>query len=80
MTRTHGAEESKAKIIADRDSELKFDMKHARKLPDFNSKPAAVKLNTAAIIREEALILKKQSEEERVMKEFEENLRDDTEY
>jgi hypothetical protein len=35
-------------------------MKHSRKLPDFNSKPAAVKLNTAAIIREEALILKKQ--------------------
>jgi len=31
-------------------------MKHSRRMPDFESKPANVKFNTAAIIKEEALI------------------------
>ena len=50
------------------------------KVPNFNKKPAAVKLNTAAIVREEAQLVRQEIEAERVMKEFEYNLRDDSEY
>jgi hypothetical protein len=79
-TRPYGTEESKTKILEERDKELKFDMKYSRPMPDFNSKQAAVKLNTAAIIREEAQITKKQKDEELILRQFEMNLRDDSEY
>ena len=49
-------------------------------MPDFNKKQAAVKLNTAAIIREEAQLQKQEQHEAQVLKDFEYNLRDDSEY
>lgn len=59
---------------------MQFNNVYTRPMPDFEKKPAVVKLNTAAIVREEALIQKQQIKEEQVMKEFEMNLRDDSEY
>ena len=35
-----------------RQEELKFDMRHAREMPDFSKKEAPVKLNAAAVVRE----------------------------
>ena len=63
-----------------RDWELQFNKKYTRKMPNFDKKPAAVKLNTAAIIREEALLQQKEKKEEQVLKDYEMNLWDDTEY
>ena len=41
---------------------------------------ATVKLNTAAILREESLFRKKQAEEAKLIQNYEEELRDSTEY
>ena len=49
-------------------------------MPDFDRKEANVKLNAAAILREGQLLKKKEDEEARVMKAFEMNLRDETEF
>ena len=49
-------------------------------MPDFNKQQAAVKRNTAAIIREEAQLQKQEQHEAQVLKDFEYNLRDDSEY
>ena len=49
-------------------------------MPDFESKPAPVKFNTAAIIREEAQLRAEEEAEAKRLKDFEMNLRDDTEY
>ena len=35
-----------------KEDELKFDMKHARKLPDFSKNEAVVKLTSAAVMKE----------------------------
>jgi hypothetical protein len=35
-----------------KEEELKFDMKHTRKVPDFSKNEAVVKLTTAAVYRE----------------------------
>lgn len=53
---------------------LKFNMKHAREIPDF--KPVDVKLNTAAILKEAQAIKYKKAEEEEYLKQVEVNMRD----
>ena len=61
-------------------SELKFEGTKARNMPDFDKVEAPVKL-TAAAVKREALALKKaQEEEERRLKNLEQNQRDETEY
>lgn len=42
----------KEEVFKQRDDELKFNMKHAREMPDFSKKDAPVKLNAAAVVRE----------------------------
>lgn len=63
-----------------RQSELQFNQKHAREMPNFDKIKAPVNVNTAAILREGNLIKKKQLEEEKVIKDFEMNMRDASEY
>jgi hypothetical protein len=52
-------------------------MKHARKMPDFEKNDAVVKLTTAAVYREGHALKKKEKEEEKRLKDFEMNLRDE---
>ena len=47
----------------ERSKELQFDSSHRKPLPDFTKRNAIVKLNTAAILREDALFKKKQVRE-----------------
>ena len=66
-------------VEAKRASELQFDMKHTRpaKLP---SGGATVKLNVAAVLREDSLYKKKQENEAAQIKAYEAELRDATEF
>jgi hypothetical protein len=45
-------EKVKAEYTKQKEEELKFDMKHHRKMPDFDKHEAVVKLTSAAIHRE----------------------------
>jgi hypothetical protein len=49
-------------------------------MPDFDKKEAVVKLNSAAVIREGYLLKKKEEQEEKVLKDYEMNLRDEKEF
>jgi len=53
---------------------------YAKPVPDFESMPANVKLNAAAILREDALFKKKQEKEAKLLKAYEEDLRDSTDF
>lgn len=59
---------------------LKFDQKHTIKMPDFEKIEAPVKINTAAILREDHLLQKKQEVEHQILKEYEMNMRDAAEF
>ena len=62
------------------ESELKFDSSFVNEPPDFSKIPAKVKLNTAAILREDSLYKKQQEKDFKLLKNYEEELRDCTEY
>ena len=62
------------------ESELKFDSSYVNEPPDFSKIPAKVKLNTAAILREDSLYKKQQEKDYNLLKNYEEELRDCTEY
>lgn len=47
-------------MIKEYEKDLTFKPKHAREMPDFDKNEAVVKLNTAAVIREAALLKKKE--------------------
>mgnify|MGYP000149627170 CR=1 FL=1 len=49
-------------------------------MPDFDKDEAVVKLNSAAVIREGHLLKKKEELEQKVIKDFEVNLRDEKEF
>ncbi|GMH99250.1 hypothetical protein TrST_g2788 [Triparma strigata] len=67
-------------IEEQREAELQFDASHRKPLPDFKRFNATVKLNAAAILREDALFKKKQAEEAKLIQNYEEELRDSTEF
>ena len=70
----------KQEITAKEYENVNFNAHKARKMPDFEKKAAAVKLNTAAIVWEEAQLQRKEEEQAKVLKDFEYNLWDDSEY
>lgn len=49
-------------------------------MPDFDKDEAVVKLNSAAVIREGHLLKKKEELEQKVIKDYEVNLRDEKEF
>ena len=55
-------------------------MKFVNKVPDFEKKEAVVKLTTAAVYKEGYILKKKEAEEQKKIKDFEMNLRDEKEY
>jgi hypothetical protein len=61
-------------------AELKFDSSFVNPAPDFDRIPAKVKLNAAAILREDALFKKQQEKDFQLLQNYEEELRDCTEY
>ncbi len=67
-------------VEAVRQAELQFNKKHARKMPDFDKKEAVVKLNTAAVLREGHHLKKEEKKQAKILKDYEMNLRDDTEF
>ncbi len=52
----------------------------ATEAPDFSSKPAEVRMNASAVLREDNVYKKKQAQEAKLLQAYEEDLRDSTEY
>lgn len=67
-------------MLENYDGQLKFNMRHAREMPDFDAKEAPVKLTSAAVLREGYALKKREEEQLKVMRDFEMNLRDEKEY
>lgn len=61
-------------------SELKFNSSFVNEPPDFNAIPAKVRLNAAAILREDSLYRKQQAKDVKLLKQYELELRDPSEY
>ena len=76
----YNIEEVKEKYKEEEKKILQFDKKHAREIPDFNKNQVEIKPNAAAIIREGHLLTKKKAEEEQILKDFEMNMRDASEF
>ena len=74
MERPNHSKASIKKFEADLHAKEQFNKVHTRPMPNFEKKKGEIKFNAAAIIREEALLQKKQDEEEQVLKDFEMNL------
>eukprot|EP01138_Halocafeteria_seosinensis_P006232 gb/GECG01006373.1/.p1 GENE.gb/GECG01006373.1/~~gb/GECG01006373.1/.p1 ORF type:complete len:910 (+),score=221.53 gb/GECG01006373.1/:1-2730(+) len=73
-------EKLKQQIEAERDRELQFDKPKANPVPEYPEEGADIKMNVAAILREEALFRKRQKEEAKTIEEYEANLRDSSEF
>jgi hypothetical protein len=73
-------EEAKREIEQEFAQRLAFDSSYVNPVPDFDKTEAKVKLNTAAILREDALYKKQQEKDYNLLKNYEVELRDCTEY
>jgi len=60
--------------------ELAFDSSFVNPVPDFNNETAKVRLNVATILREDALYKKQTAKDAQILKNYEEELRDPSEY
>jgi hypothetical protein len=74
----------KQKYEEEENLKYQFDKKHARPVPDFYSKGpdvlSQVKPTAAAILREGHQLVKKKQEEQKVLNDFEMNMRDASEF
>ena len=73
-------EDVRREIEEKRNAELAFDSKYVKPVPDFKKTEAKIRLNTASILREDALFRKQQAKDVQLLKNYEEELRDPTEY
>lgn len=73
-------EQVRAEVEAERSKELKFNSFRAKPPPKYPSGGADVKLNVAAVLREDALYKKKQEQDAALIKGYEAALRDSTEF
>eukprot|EP00903_Cladosiphon_okamuranus_P017044 g15709.t1 len=60
--------------------ELQFDKRFPTEVPKYPEEGSQVRLNAAAILREDALLKRKQGQDAKLIKSFESELRDSTEY
>ena len=67
-------------VEEERMKEVQFNTKFVNPVPDFSKIPAKVRLNAAAIYREDALFRKQQIKDAEILKKYEEELRDPTEF
>lgn len=70
----------RAEVQAERDAELQFGGQRARPVPALPATGADVRLNAAAILREEFLLRQRQEKEAAVVRRFEAELRDEAEF
>ena len=68
-----------AEVEAQREAELQFDAKYARPAPKHNNS-APVRMTLGAVLREENNLRRKQAAEAAQLKQFEQDLRDASEY
>lgn len=61
-------------------ADLAFDSSYVHPPPDFNAVPAKVRVNAATILREDYLYRKQQAKDVQILKNYEEELRDPTEF
>ena len=71
---------AKDDVLKKRQEELKFEAKHAREIPDFSKVEAPVKLTSAAVLREGHLLKIKAEQDAKILKDFEVNMRDASEF
>jgi len=67
-------------VEEEKNKELKFDSTFVNEPPDFNKIPAKIRLNAAAILREDSLLQKQQMKDVKLLKNYELELRDSSEY
>jgi hypothetical protein len=73
-------DEVRQEVEEERMKEVKFDSSFVNEPPDFSKIPAKVRVNASTVYREDALFRKQQAKDAEVLKRYEEELRDGTEY
>ena len=73
-------EDVRREIEEQRERELAFDSSFFRQPPEFEKIPAKVRVNTAAILREDSLFRKQQAKDAQLLRNYEAELRDANEY
>lgn len=73
-------EEIRREVETERMKNLQFDSSFVNPAPDFMKIPGKVRLNAAAIYREDCLFRKQQAKDAEVLKRYEEELRDPVEF
>lgn len=62
------------------DGELAFDSNYCNPVPAFDSMPAKIRINAAAVLREDALLKKQQAKDAELLRRYESELRDGFEH
>lgn len=73
-------EEVRREVEEARTKDIDFNASFVHEPPDFSKIPAKVRLNASAIYREDALFRKQQAKDAKLLKQYEEELRDQTEF
>ncbi len=79
----HATKDTVTKLVEEKEEELAKVLNKqfvAKEAPDFHSKPAQVRMNTSAVLREDNVYKKKQAQEAKLLAAYEEDLRDSTQY
>ncbi len=73
-------EDVRREVEAQRAQELDFNASFVHEAPDFDKSRAVIRVNAATILREDFLYRKQQAKDAKVLKNYEEELRDPVEY
>lgn len=73
-------EEARREVEIERTKNLQFDSSFVNPAPDFMKIPGKVRLNAAAIYREDSLFRKQQAKDAEILRKYEEELRDPVEF
>ena len=73
-------EDVRAEMEAERAKELDFNASFVHEAPDFDQNDAVIRVNAATILREDFLYRKQQAKDAKVLKNYEQELRDPVEY
>ena len=73
-------EETKREVEEERMADVDFNASFVKPVPDFSKNTAKVRLNASTILREDNLLRKQQAKDAELLKTYEMELRDPTEY